>query len=94
MGSTLLNQYMWPSKVRERLSFISSVSNRPLGTVFDVSSKRDVYGPGQSYSVFAGKDPSRGLGMSSLNPEHAVPDYSQLDEKDMKVLNDWHSFFS
>ncbi|KAF8882711.1 cytochrome b5 [Infundibulicybe gibba] len=60
----------------------------------DVSHKIDVYGPGKSYNVFAGKDGSRGLGMSSLKPEDAVPDYSVLDEKDMKVLDDWHAFFT
>jgi hypothetical protein len=64
------------------------------GTVFDVSHKKDIYGPGKSYGVFAGKDGSRGLGMSSLKPEDAVADYSNLSEGDMKVLNDWHAFFS
>ncbi|KIK68292.1 hypothetical protein GYMLUDRAFT_35676 [Collybiopsis luxurians FD-317 M1] len=63
------------------------------GVVFDVSHKSDVYGPGKSYNIFAGKDGSKGLGMSSLKTEHAVPDYSGLDEKDMKTLNDWHTFF-
>lgn len=65
-----------------------------LGTVFDVSHKADVYGPGKSYNIFAGKDGSKGLGKSSLKPEDAVPDYSDLPEADMKVLNDWHAFFS
>ena len=65
----------------------------PLGTVFDVSPKRDVYGPGRSYGLFAGKDASRGLGMSSLRPEHAVPDYAGLSEADRKVLDDWWGFF-
>jgi len=64
------------------------------GTIFDVSHKKDVYGPGRSYNIFSGKDGSRGLGMSSLKTEDAVADYSTLDEKDMKVLNDWHAFFS
>lgn len=64
------------------------------GTVFNVTKKKDVYGPGGSYSIFAGKDGSKGLGMSSLKPETAVPDYSDLDEKDRKVLDDWHSFFT
>jgi membrane-associated progesterone receptor component len=64
------------------------------GTVFDVSAKADVYGKGRSYNIFAGKDASKGLGMSSLKPEHAVSDYSELNETDMKVLNDWHGFFS
>jgi len=64
------------------------------GTVFDVTRKRDTYGPGGSYSIFAGKDGSRGLGLSSLKPEDAVPDWSTLEEKDRKVLDDWHAFFT
>lgn len=32
------------------------------GKVFDVSSKREMYGAGGSYHVFAGKDASKGLG--------------------------------
>lgn len=39
------------------------------GTIFDVSAKPDMYGPGKGYSVFAGKDGSKGLGLSSLKPE-------------------------
>ncbi|PFH46946.1 hypothetical protein AMATHDRAFT_153343 [Amanita thiersii Skay4041] len=64
------------------------------GTIFDVTRKVDVYGPGKSYNIFAGKDGSKGLGMSSLNPEDAIADYSGLDEKDLKTLNEWHDFFS
>ncbi|CAE6444077.1 unnamed protein product [Rhizoctonia solani] len=64
------------------------------GTVFDVTAKRDVYGPGGSYSVFAGKDGSKGLGLSSLKPEDAVPDWSTLEEKERAVLSDWYAFFS
>ena len=65
-----------------------------LGTIFDVTHKADVYGVGKPYNVFSGKDGSRGLGLSSLKPEDAVADYSTLEEKDLKVLNDWYSFFS
>lgn len=39
--------------------------------------------------MFAGKDASRGLGMSSLKPENAVADYSTLTPEQLKVLNDW-----
>lgn len=70
------------------------LSNDLLGAVFDVTRKADVYGPGKSYNVFAGKDGSRGLGMSSLKTEDAVPDYRGLTEKDRKVLDDWYDFFS
>ncbi|KAJ3512496.1 hypothetical protein NLJ89_g3488 [Agrocybe chaxingu] len=88
-----------PFTTEELKQFDGKDPSKPIlvaikGTVFDVSHKADVYGPGRSYSIFAGKDGSRGLGMSSLKPEDAVADYSTLDEKDMKVLDDWHSFFS
>lgn len=64
------------------------------GTVFDVSNKKEMYGPGASYNLFAGKDGSRGLGLSSLKPEDAVPDWSTLGEAEKKVLDQWHGFFS
>ncbi|KAF5376277.1 hypothetical protein D9615_008515 [Tricholomella constricta] len=88
-----------PYTTEELKQYNGSNRNLPIyvaikGTIFDVSHKSDVYGPGRSYSIFAGKDGSKGLGMSSLKPEHAIADYSGLDEKDRKVLDDWHSFFS
>ena len=58
-----------------------------------MSKKVDVYGKGKSYNLFAGKDASKALGMSSLKPEDAVPDYSTLPETERKVLEDWFSFF-
>lgn len=64
------------------------------GTVFDVTRKRETYGPGGSYAVLAGKDGSRALGLSSLKPEDAVADWSTLEDKDRKVLDDWYTFFT
>lgn len=64
------------------------------GIVFDVSARREMYQPGKGYSVFAGKDASVALGKSSLKPEDAVADYSQLDEKELKVLDDWLSYYT
>lgn len=61
------------------------------GQIFDVSAKREMYLPGKGYHIFAGKDGSKGLGLSSLKPEDAVADYSELDEKHLKVLDDWVS---
>ena len=61
--------------------------------VGDTFRRFDLAAPGNGYHIFAGKDASRGLGMSSLKPEDAVSDYSTLTEAQMKVLNDWHEFF-
>lgn len=73
-------------------------------------SGKETYAPGKGYHgktgvcttseyllmdpVFAGKEPNRALGKSSLKPEDCVPDYSTLSETETKTLNDWHTFFS
>lgn len=87
-----------PYTLAELAQYDGNDASRPIllsikGTVFDVSPKRDTYGPGGGYSVFAGKDGSRGLGMSSLKPEDAVPDWSTLPPDERKVLEDWHAYF-
>ncbi|ETN36319.1 uncharacterized protein HMPREF1541_08596 [Cyphellophora europaea CBS 101466] len=63
------------------------------GTIFDVS-RNNAYGQGGNYHVFAGKDPSRALAMSSLKPEDCVPDWSDLEDKHKTVLDEWYTFFS
>jgi len=45
------------------------------------------------YHVFAGKDASKALGMSSTRPEDAVPDWSGLSADQVTTLDGWHSFF-
>ncbi|KAK9464166.1 cytochrome b5-like heme/steroid binding domain-containing protein [Lipomyces oligophaga] len=64
------------------------------GTIFDVTGKAQVYGPGGSYSIFAGKDGSKGLGKSSLKAEDANNDVDALTDDEKQVLDDWYSFFS
>ncbi|PSS06864.1 hypothetical protein PHLCEN_2v3522 [Hermanssonia centrifuga] len=87
-----------PFTVEQLKEFDGSNAEKPVyvaikGTVFDVTRKRETYGQGGSYNIFAGKDASRALGMSSLKQEDALSDYSALSEGDMKTLNDWYSFF-
>ncbi|KIJ18556.1 hypothetical protein PAXINDRAFT_167152 [Paxillus involutus ATCC 200175] len=88
-----------PITLEELAQYDGSDELKPIyvsikGDVFDVTRKRDVYGKGASYNIFAGKDGSRGLGKSSLKVEDAVSDYSTLPDNEMKVLDDWHSFFT
>lgn len=75
------------------------------GVVYDVSAKKEMYGKGSGYNVFAGKDASCGLGeegiclaltpgMSSLDPKDAHADFSNLNDTQKKTLDDWSSFFA
>ncbi|KAI4266995.1 MAG: hypothetical protein LQ337_008575 [Flavoplaca oasis] len=63
------------------------------GTVFDVSGNT-AYAPDGAYHVFAGKDPSRALALSSLKPEDCRSDWEDLADKEKQVLSDWFTFFS
>lgn len=68
------------------------------GVVFDVTKNIQAYGPDSKYGVFVGRDASRALGKSSLKEEDVdlkiSDDISDLTEKQLKVLDDWFSFFS
>ncbi|KAI9743939.1 MAG: hypothetical protein M1818_002673 [Claussenomyces sp. TS43310] len=63
------------------------------GKVFDVTSK-DSYLPGGPYHVFAGRDASRALGMTSTDPKDVKASWYDLDDSKKKVLDDWYIFFS
>ncbi|KAI4150029.1 MAG: hypothetical protein LQ340_004306 [Diploschistes diacapsis] len=60
--------------------------------VFDVSGN-EAYTTGP-YKVFAGKDASRALAMSSVKPEDVKPEWEDLGDKEKKVLEEWIVFFS
>ncbi len=68
------------------------------GVVFDVTKNIQAYGPDSKYGVFVGRDASRALGKSSLKEEDVdlkiSDDISDFTEKQLKVLDDWFSFFS
>lgn len=44
--------------------------------------------------VFAGKDASRALGMTSTKAEDVSPNWKDLSDKEKGVLNDWVKFFA
>ncbi|OCF37695.1 hypothetical protein I316_00822 [Kwoniella heveanensis BCC8398] len=87
-----------PIPASELSQYDGSDPSKPIyvaikGRVFDVTNKPEMYGKGKGYNIFAGRDASKGLGMSSLDIKDAVPDYSSLNEAQMKTLNQWESFF-
>lgn len=66
-----------------------------LDEVYDVSSKRDFYGPGEGYHLFAGRDASRALAkMSFENEDLENEDLSDLGFMDKETLQDWVMKFS
>lgn len=60
----------------------------------DVFMKVDNRADCSLFLVFAGKDASRGLAMSSLKPENCVPEWHDLPDKEKTVLDEWFTFFS
>ncbi|CDS07019.1 hypothetical protein LRAMOSA09542 [Lichtheimia ramosa] len=88
-----------PIKVSELAKHDGSDPSLPIyvaikGDIFDVTANKDAYGPGAGYSVFTGKDASKALGKSSLKPEDCIPDISELTEKELQTLDQWHAFFA
>ncbi|KAI9790509.1 MAG: hypothetical protein M1816_005016 [Peltula sp. TS41687] len=73
-------------------------SNYPVyvavkGRVFDVTGN-NAYAPNGPYHVFAGKDASRALAMSSTKAADVRPDWTDLGDKEKGVLNEWFNFFN
>ena len=46
------------------------------------------------FIVFAGKDPSRALAMSSVKPDDCRSEWEDLSEKEKTVLDEWMTFFT
>lgn len=66
-----------------------------LDEVYDVSRKRDFYGPGEGYHLFAGRDASRALAKMSFEPEDLDSDnLTDLGFIDKETLSDWVTKFA
>ncbi|KAJ2102408.1 hypothetical protein GGI16_003222 [Coemansia sp. S142-1] len=65
------------------------------GNVYDVSTGASFYGPGNGYSVFAGRDSTVGLARGSLlrsdmpGPGDAPTTLDKLSETEKKAVLDW-----
>jgi heme oxygenase len=62
------------------------------GELLDISTGREMYGPGCGYSIFAGRDTTRCLGTMSLEPE-CLDDlaWEPNDSEEEKMLNQWRA---
>lgn len=82
----------------ELKGYDGTVEGKPIylsvrGVIFDVTTGKNFYGPGGSYSMLAGREVSRALGKMSKNEEDISGDLSGLSEKEIGVLEDWEKKF-
>jgi predicted heme/steroid binding protein len=62
------------------------------GEVFDVTSGKEYYGKGGSYSFFAGKDAARAF-VTGCFQTHLTHDTRGLSEKDLESIQGWVDFY-
>lgn len=79
---------------RGELAKFTGNSGQPIyvavdGDVFDVSSASGAYGPGGSYSIFAGHDASYALGTFSLDESNLDKPIDNLSSSERDQLNEW-----
>lgn len=63
------------------------------GNVFDVTRGKTFYGPGGPYSIFAGRDASRGLATFSFDLKEEYDDLSDLKPHEMDSVIEWEMQF-
>ncbi|KAE8227041.1 hypothetical protein CF319_g462 [Tilletia indica] len=84
--------------VEQLRSFDGSNASLPLlialdRRVYDVSSKRDVYGPGGGYETFSGRDSTRNFALYSTEAKDDGSCIDDLGEKEVKMLAEWRKWF-
>lgn len=62
--------------------------------MFDVESARDLYGPGASYHVFAGRNATYGLATSSLDSKKLNGDISTVSEMEKDTHLQWYNKYN
>ncbi|CAF0882858.1 unnamed protein product [Adineta ricciae] len=66
------------------------------GDIFDVSRRSDLYGPGGSYSLFAGRDATRALSKMQLTQSLFSDEYddlADLTDNERSTARNWHEDF-
>ncbi|CAK4629922.1 hypothetical protein LEN26_020232 [Aphanomyces euteiches] len=84
----------------EELRVFNGENDKPIyiaikGIVYDVSRKRDFYGPGEGYHLFAGREAARALAKMSFEPADLDnTDISDLSFMEKEILKDWIEKFT
>ncbi|KAG9399116.1 hypothetical protein AC1031_012074 [Aphanomyces cochlioides] len=84
----------------EELRVFNGENDKPIyiaikGVVYDVSRKRDFYGPGEGYHLFAGREAARALAKMSFEPADLDnTDISDLSFMEKEILKDWIEKFT
>ncbi|KAK0549404.1 hypothetical protein OC846_004091 [Tilletia horrida] len=73
----------------ESLPLLLAIDRR----VYDVSTKRDVYGPGGGYETFSGRDSTRNFALYSTESKDDGSCIDDLEEKDFQMLAEWRKWF-
>lgn len=63
------------------------------GTIYDVTPRRDFYGPGGPYEAFAGRECAVALAKMSFEESDLHADTSVLDGEEAEKLSDWIETF-
>lgn len=82
----------------ELAEFCGTDPSKPLlvavkGTIYDVSSAANFYGPDGPYGAFAGRDASRALAIMSVKEADVSSSLEGLTEKQMETLEQWERKF-
>ncbi|RQM31281.1 hypothetical protein B5M09_007561 [Aphanomyces astaci] len=94
--ATIHDQYFTLDKLRA----FNGEGDKPIyiaikGVVYDVSRKRDFYGPGEGYHLFAGREAARALAKMSFEPADLEnTDISDLNFMEKEILKDWIDKFT
>ncbi|KAF0751956.1 hypothetical protein AaE_006206 [Aphanomyces astaci] len=84
----------------DKLRAFNGEGDKPIyiaikGVVYDVSRKRDFYGPGEGYHLFAGREAARALAKMSFEPADLEnTGISDLNFMEKEILKDWIDKFT
>lgn len=86
MYSLILENWLW-------LNWFCIIPSKSRKKKLIICICRNFYGPGGSYTMFAGKECSRALALLSFKPQDINGNLEGLDESELTILEDWEYKF-